>query len=67
MYGAFTLCGSPSQQPSTTREFGNSAGSRARAPARPYNPEPTTAHAFGMGLCLGYFPVRSPLLGESLS
>ena len=55
-YGAFTLCGQPFQDCSTTLLVCNSSASR---PNRPYNP---TVQARWFGL----FRVRSPLLAESL-
>lgn len=55
-YGAFTLCGSIFQKPSTMKLVGNSSALR---PNRSYNPS-VQAQRFGL------IRVRSPLLAESL-
>ena len=65
MYGAFTLCGGPFQVPSTMLALCNFPRELRFPPVRSHDPVLATPASLAPTR-FGLFPVRSPLLGESL-
>jgi hypothetical protein len=63
--GTFTLSGGPFQEPSAIKRIGNSPSLPPLAPVRSRNPGHPTPAGY-KDTRFGLFPVRSPLLGESL-
>jgi hypothetical protein len=65
VYGAVTLYGRPFQAPSTIRMLGNSPRALRYSPAKSRDPMMATPASLAPPW-FGLFPVRSPLLRESL-
>ena len=65
VYGAITLFGPPFQSGSTIQHFGNSVEDPALLLSRPTTPDQQRRWAITL-IRFGLFPVRSPLLRESL-
>ena len=65
-YGALTLCGAPSQKLRLPIEFLTSRGLCSALQCAPTTPNRKRLQAI-TSVGFGLFPVRSPLLGESLS